>query len=312
MLFNHVRLFSIVANHRSITKAAAMLHVTHSSISHQLGILQNDIGVDLYKTTGHGIELTNDGHMFAVRCKTILRGFDNLKSGLGNGGDKRARRALAAGAGYGRTESILSVVLARYRERNPLTTARLCTGESVAIERFLQAGKIDLGLVVRRPSSRRIAAELFSEEDIVPFVSARRPLVKRSSLSLEEFTRVPLIVREGASRGLNIDTSLRKINGRRGPHIVLRCDSSEAVKSAVEHGQGVGLLSRSHITGDNARKFRIVSVPGLNLRLSRFIIYRKDRPLSPAAHAFLNMLRAEAPPRRSLPRRRRPPRLSMS
>ena len=130
----------------------------------------------------------------------------------------------------------------------------------------------------------------------MPFVSVRYPLARKGILSIEEFARAPLILREANGRVGAVETALRQAAGRRiKANIALRCQSSEAVKTAVKLGLGVGLLSRSHMARGAEREFRILRVAGLSLEISRFIIYRKDRTLSPAARAFVEILRSYRP-----------------
>ena len=79
MNLNWIRAFSIVARHANLTKASHVLHVSQSSISHQLGLLQKDYGVRLYRKTGHGIELTADSDPQYRRVENRCPDYSRIK-----------------------------------------------------------------------------------------------------------------------------------------------------------------------------------------------------------------------------------------
>jgi LysR family glycine cleavage system transcriptional activator len=64
-----LRAFEAAARARSLTKAAATLHLTHGAISHQIKALEADLGVRLVERAGRGIRLTDEGERFANRVR---------------------------------------------------------------------------------------------------------------------------------------------------------------------------------------------------------------------------------------------------
>jgi DNA-binding transcriptional LysR family regulator len=76
------------------------------------------------------------------------------------------------------------------------------------------------------------------------------------------------------------------------PNIALRCDSPEAVKTAVGRKAGLGILYRSVLEPDVRKDgFKILPLKGMKLAGGSFIVYHKDKPLSPAARDLLTLLR---------------------
>ncbi len=67
-----LRAFEAAASARSLTKAAAMLHLTHGAISHQIKALEADLGVRLVERAGRGIRLTDEGERFANRVRVAF------------------------------------------------------------------------------------------------------------------------------------------------------------------------------------------------------------------------------------------------
>lgn len=67
-----LRAFEAAARERSLSRAAAALHVTHGAISHQIKALEADLGVRLVERAGRGIRLTDEGERFATRVRAAF------------------------------------------------------------------------------------------------------------------------------------------------------------------------------------------------------------------------------------------------
>jgi DNA-binding transcriptional LysR family regulator len=77
------------------------------------------------------------------------------------------------------------------------------------------------------------------------------------------------------------------------PKIGMRCESPEALKTAVRNGAGVGILFYDSIREEAGRnEFVVVKLAGIELKSRSYIVYSKKKPLSKAAQKFLTLLRA--------------------
>jgi len=74
-------------------------------------------------------------------------------------------------------------------------------------------------------------------------------------------------------------------------NIAMRCESPEAVQSAVTQNLGIGLLYYDAVKAAIERgSFKIISIRGLNIEGQTYIVYHNERPLSPNAEEFLKLL----------------------
>ena len=72
---NALRVFEAAARHLSFKEAAAELHITQAAVSHQVKSLEEYLGVQLFRRTARGVQLTDA----ARACLPKLReGFDAL------------------------------------------------------------------------------------------------------------------------------------------------------------------------------------------------------------------------------------------
>ncbi len=72
---NSLRAFEIAARHLSFRKAAEELHVTPAAISHQIKLLEEQLGVALFHRLTRAIELTEVGRSFLPKLR---EGFENI------------------------------------------------------------------------------------------------------------------------------------------------------------------------------------------------------------------------------------------
>ena len=87
---------------------------------------------------------------------------------------------------------------------------------------------------------------------------------------------------------------LEELRGRGyNPKVVLECESPESLKMAVKQRLGIGILYDEIVKEDIHKGiFKAVSIPGLSHKATSYLIYHRERPLSPSAEAFLTLLRS--------------------
>lgn len=64
--------FEAAARLLSLRKAADELHLTHAAISHQIRLLEDDLGVQLFSRNGRNIELTQMGEQFYPVARNVI------------------------------------------------------------------------------------------------------------------------------------------------------------------------------------------------------------------------------------------------
>src|SRR3712207_2130342 len=73
MELHHLRYFEAVARHGHMTRAAHELHIAQPSLSKQIRVLEDELGVALFDRVGRRIELTQAGEMLLPYARRILR-----------------------------------------------------------------------------------------------------------------------------------------------------------------------------------------------------------------------------------------------
>ena len=67
-----LKYFLMVAREETLSKAAALLHVTQPTLSRQLMQLEDELGVKLFHRSRHSIILTEEGMLLKRRAQEIV------------------------------------------------------------------------------------------------------------------------------------------------------------------------------------------------------------------------------------------------
>lgn len=293
MTLRQLEIFVLAANQLNLGVAAKELRIAQPSVSEQLRLLEEELGTQLHRKIGRGIELTEAGRLFLKEARAILTRIERIKAKLGHAGTAaKATESLTVGASYSPSTSLLPSLLARLRKTHPQVQLDLRTDNRLAIEGMILRGEVELAVINNPPLNRNLTMELLRSEPLVAFVSPHHPLAKRKHLDWEDLTRVGFIIRKvlrGRATIQDYIQHLRK-NGLR-PNVILRCDTPAVVKEAVRKKLGVGILYQDVVAGNVARReFKTIKMPGDVFAGKSFIIYHKNRPLLPLAQEFLTLL----------------------
>lgn len=83
--------FWAVAKAGSIVRASKQLHITPQTLSGQIGILEESLGVSLFRRVGRGIELTETGQLALTYAEDIFQTGNALEETLHAGAKERYR-----------------------------------------------------------------------------------------------------------------------------------------------------------------------------------------------------------------------------
>ncbi len=252
--------------------------------------LEEHYGTRLFERLGKKVVLTQAGEALYEATSTAFSHLDAARirieelNGLAAG-------VLAIGASTTIGAYLLPDRLVQFRHRYPAIDIRVETGFSSQITGRVLDGSIELGLVGHYSPQARLAAQPFMTDRLMLTVSPGHPWVERkSSVSLAELAGQTLLL---ASRNSGTWRIVETLMSKRGiqPGKLVELGTSEAVKRAVAANLGVAILSR-HVLGRALALGEIRTVPlaGGEPKRVLYLIQQKDRYLSRAAQAFVELL----------------------
>jgi len=294
MTFTQFTAFAAVARHLNVTKAANNLHVSQPSLSKHLKALEDRFNLRLFTRHAKGIKLTDEGYEFFQDIEPILVQLEKINKRYLNGSAQKQSGPLKVGGTYGPASRILPSLLTVFKKTHPKVDVTLRANSGDIIHQQILHGDLEIGICSRAPSpSSMLYSEPFIPMKLVAFAAKNQPVAKRKELTLSDLEHVPLIVRMDNDQQSTTHTMLNALR-KQGYKlkIAMRCESPEAVQSAVTQNLGIGLLYYDAIKAAIERgSFKIIQIRGLNIEGQTYIVYHNERPLSPNAEEFLKVLR---------------------
>ena len=286
MELRHLRYFLAVADSLSFTRAAAEMHLTQPTLSHQIKQLEQDVGTALFDRVGRKVRLTAPGAIFRQHAERALKEINSATAALAEL-EGLMHGALTIGVFQSFNSSLLPPILTEYSAAYPavnVTVRQLPAGE---MEERLAKGELDLGIAYAPPNSDRITAEKLFDEPLMLVVGNQHPYARRREIHMKELHDQPLIMLtpEFPSRKLLAD-SFASVGYR--PQIRIEINSTDAILATVRCSRLATIQTE-----------RMASViPGLHcirlkpkLTRTAAILWRREGYRSAAARAAADMIK---------------------
>jgi LysR family transcriptional regulator, transcriptional activator of the cysJI operon len=300
--------FRAVAGQLSFRKAGEELYLTQPAVSLQIKALEEDLSVQLIDRSGTHITLTPAGQTLLRYAEQVHEVLAKAEQELAALSGEHAGR-LALGASTTIAQYVLPRLLGEFCRKHPRVHLTLISGNTEHIVEAVRDQKIELGFIEGPARNREVKTEPFLEDELVLIVSTSHEWAERNVVSCSEIAATPLLMREhGSGTRHVIEIALeRKGIKRNSLRIVMELDSTEAIKSAVEAGLGVGFISRSAIAKDLRlnTSFKIVEVEGLRIKREFLVVYASGPGLQGPAVEFRKFLNERAGLRRNSENKKR-------
>jgi DNA-binding transcriptional LysR family regulator len=231
----------------SLTKAAAVLHMSQPALSHQIAAIERELGTPVIERLPRGIRPTAAGLAAVAEARIALAAADRAvlagrRVAAGSGG--RIRIACAETM----TAWVLVPVLRSWRRRFP--DVELDLKEDTSSDRMLEVllgGGADI-LVGPPPTLTDEHIEVLGREEIVVVASAEHRFSGMDAVPLAELTTEPLVhYNPGNGNAVWVD----QLAARRGvvlPQPALRTGSPRTAAQLAAAGMGVAIVPFSALT----------------------------------------------------------------
>jgi DNA-binding transcriptional LysR family regulator len=205
---------------------------------------------------------------------------------------------LALGASTTIAQYILPRLLGEFRREYPRVHPTLISGNTEHIVEAVETQKIALGFIEGPARSREVKTKPFLADELVLIASTAHEWTERTSVCCSEIASIPLLMRErGSGTRHVIEMALERQGVKRSSlQIVMELDSTEAIKSAVEAGLGIGFVSRWAIAKDMrlGNSFKIIEVAGLRIQREFLVAYSSGPEPQGLADEFRRFITARA------------------
>ncbi len=292
MADRRLQVFHTVSKLLSFTKAAEKLHMTQPAVTFQVRQLEEYFNTRLFDRTHNRISLTEAGecvYRYAEQIFTLYNEMECEVSAMT--GDISG--VLAIGASTTIAEYMLPSLLGDFKKKYPDVNIHLKVSNSDGIVQMVENNTIDLGVVESSVANKNLVVEPCRNDQLVVIMPPAHPLSSHKVVKLVELLDTPFICREEGSgtREVIAEYLGRQKSCSNNLRISMELGSPEAVKSAVEAGMGISVVSLA--TVQKELKLGVLAAVPLDPPLERpfSFVYQKHKFRANAIEELLEFAR---------------------
>jgi DNA-binding transcriptional LysR family regulator len=290
---HQLHIFYTVAERGSFSAAAQTLHMTQPAVTMQVQALEERFGTKLLNRTTKKLVLTEAGQRLlpqARKAVELMRDTDVLMVKFVEG--LKGRLQFAASLTIG--EYVLPRLLGSFLRRFPEVSVDMKVMNTTEIIDAVAHQGLDFGIIEAPCDEPGFDAEPVMDDELMLVTPTDHPFAARDEVTLEEVIREPMVLREKGSGTRQIMEEELQRHGIAEDqlHVVSEFGSTGAVKSAVEAGLGLSIISVWTIKHEVALGLlKPVKITGVSFRRQFFAVRLQSSLLPMPAAALLHDLR---------------------
>lgn len=286
MKIDNLRMFCLVVEEGSISKAARLGFVSQPAVTRQIRQLENHYGALLFDRDDGKLRLTKEGEVLYPYIKEIIDldkiSYNTIQEVLG-----KQKTVLNVGASLTIGEYLLPGLLGRFNVQHPDIRFNLSIGNTPNIISKLEENDIDIALVESSVNDSSFSMEKFADDELILISAWNHHWKDSKEIDFIALTKEKMIWREKDSgTRLIVENSLREHGVLHKIEHTMELGSMQAIKSAVEANLGISILPK--LTVQKELKYNILrEVPINNFNLLRDLwIVQKSRRFKKRAQSY--------------------------
>lgn len=290
MEIRQLKTFLTITKLENFTQAAETLGYAQSSVTSQIRLLEESLGVKLFERLGRRIALTAEAERLIPYAEQILKLTSEARDVVS--GTLVPRGILTIGTVESLSVTRLPKVFEEYHNRYPDVEIVLNFGVCSENLRLLRTNALDVTFIIdRRLNSQEFIIEELTPEPMAVLVSPGHRLASKKEIGPKDLHGESLILTEEECSYRIILENIMVEAGVQ-PKNKMGSNSIQAIKQFTMSGLGITLLPETAVKQE-VETGRLVQVPwsGPEFRLITQLVYHKDKWMSPTLKSFLELTR---------------------
>lgn len=287
MELRHLRYFVALADQLNFTAAAAMVHVTQSTLSHQIRQLEDELGCLLFERENRKVTMTRAGEVFLERARNALLEVDEGVSTV-----RLAAKEMTGVVRIGTTHNFNMRIMPRcislFIAQFPSVRVEVMEMAATDIVDSLLRNGSDLGVTYKPADAPVLRFEALFTEEMMLAVSLHHPFAKRRFVRMSELHRQKMVLlpHPFSTRPL-LEENFRLANTT--PIVVAEMNAIAPTLELVSNTDIATIVSQYAIRRDDVRMIPLESptptrTPGL--------LWKTDESRSEAVRALASIVRS--------------------
>ncbi|OYD06157.1 LysR family transcriptional regulator [Paludifilum halophilum] len=292
MEIRHLQTFKTIVDLGGFRKAADHLGYAQSTITGHIQLLEDELQAPLFDRLGKKTILTETGHRFLPYAIQFLNLYEKAKEIPGNDDDPTGTLTIAAPESL--TVYRLPPVLHEYKQRYPQVEIILKPSPNREALNRLRTGENDLVFLLESEwKEPDLVIKKLIDEPMMLITPPAHPFQEVSAMTLPALVEETFLYTErGCSYRMLFERYLQE-NGV-SPRATMESWSVEAIKQCVMCGLGISLLPSIAVQSE-IQEGKLAGVPWEEpYSVATIMAYHKEKWLSPALKAFLQMVKQHA------------------
>lgn len=289
MTLDQLRIFVAVAEREHVTRAAGDLNLTQSATSAAVAALEARYATRLFDRVGRRITLTDAGRLFLVEARAVLARASSAELVLADlAGLKAGSLGLAASQTVG--NYWLPKFIHAFQSAYPGLSVRVTMGNTETVAALVREGAANLGFVEGEIEEPTLSVDAVADDEMALLVPASHPWSSMRP-TIVDLKSARWVLREHGSGTRSILSAMLQHEGLglSDIDIGLVLPTNEAVRTAVEAGAGVTVLSK--LVATNALKAKnLIAVDYPVPRRQFFMLRHKDHHVTAAEREFVRLV----------------------
>jgi DNA-binding transcriptional LysR family regulator len=238
----------------TFVKAAERVHISQPAISEQVRQLELEIGFEIFRRTGQGVEATDAGLAFLLEAEEVYLKLEQLSESA-----DLLRGTKAGVFSVGLSSSVTALVapslVRALHNLKPTLLMEISTLSTRRIYKRLREEEIDIGITVEtspRVLPPDLHAEKIASDRMTLIVPKSHPLANAGRVIMSDFPRDPLVMTE---LSVGYSEVVKSLFSEMGIHndVAAVCDNFQTIVELVAAGAGISMVPEKAVSTESSR-----------------------------------------------------------
>lgn len=275
--FRQIKCFVTLAEELHFGRAASMMLMAQPVLTHQIQVLEKELGVQLFIRSTRRVQLTPAGEVFYERAVQQIRDLENTFAVVRAVAGRDVAK-ITIGTIYPATFGVLPRFLASVARRFPDIQLHITNGTTDTIIREIERGRVNVGFIRPVENNGALRWQNIATERYLLAVAANSPLARAEKITMADLHAHKIIAfsRSNLSYAERYFFELYRTH-RLIERIAYSCDDTLSLVSLVSAGLGIGFVPEWTRDLPNPA-FCLREVEGVDFKTSLGLAWSKDDP----------------------------------
>ncbi len=230
-------IFYAVAQEKSFQKAAKLLNMTPSAISHAISTMEKELGFSLFIRNKNGTVLTSNGEAVYPHILDVLNSNEYLLQSVAQLKGLKSG-TIKVGCFNSVCTAWMPAIMTAFRKEYPEITVKVYQGTYADVEEWLKNGIIDVGFLSESCTKDFFYTPLYKDQ-LLCLTPKNFPVANPDYISVDELENQAFVFqREACDTDVQAFLDKYHISIKTNHHVI----DDQSTVALIEAGMGIGIM----------------------------------------------------------------------